>query len=336
MMPRTTQPAASASRAADTENLNTDVMRFMAILGLCLAAIFALVQSVPVRTTNEPREKPLPEAEQTEEAREQERLSQLREEMGRLSEQIRDTREQSRSATRALALTRERLRAAEDQASRMRRERDHRKSELQDLTRQLQQKRSELDDVRRTPHPKSDSPALMERRLAQEEEQPDRQQAPVETPPSGRQPAVGDEPVAPIPAPMPRAAKEGFTLRFASSGVLEHLVARSTVSLFGMVDKQAWRLSLPAGRPGFTPDAFPARYHEMTPETVPTAYVQALGLTPGVPEGGAVIWGVRLPPQTERAIADLARNLQGGDLEIGADGKVYLNREATEAPGRER
>ena len=336
MIPRTTQPAASASRTADTESLNTDVMRFMAILGLCLAAIFALVQSVPVRTTDEPQKKPVSEAEQPEDAHERERRAGLRKEMGRLSEQIRDTREQNQSATRDLALTRERLRTAEDQASRMRRERDHRKSELQDLTRQLQQKRSELDQVRRTLNQKSNSLALMEQRLAKQEKQPNRAQAPVDAPPSGRQPAVADEPVAPTPASTPRAAKEGFTLRFASSGVLELLVARGIVSVYGIVDKQAWRLSLPAGQPGFTADAFPAQYHEMTPETVPTAYVQALGLTPGVPEGSAVIWGVHLPPQTERDIADLARDLQGGDLVIGSDGKVYLNKEASETPGRER
>lgn len=42
--------------AADAE-LQTDVMRFMAILSLCLVAIFALVQSIPVtpRTAEQPR-----------------------------------------------------------------------------------------------------------------------------------------------------------------------------------------------------------------------------------------------------------------------------------------
>lgn len=36
-----------ASATADGESLQTDVMRFMAIIGLCLTAIFALVQSLP-------------------------------------------------------------------------------------------------------------------------------------------------------------------------------------------------------------------------------------------------------------------------------------------------
>ncbi len=41
---------AEAGGAAD---LQTDVMRFMAILSLCLVAIFALVQSIPLAPTSE-------------------------------------------------------------------------------------------------------------------------------------------------------------------------------------------------------------------------------------------------------------------------------------------
>jgi hypothetical protein len=49
--------------AADAE-LQTDVMRFMAILSLCLVAIFALVQSIPVepRSAEQPRAIELPRA----------------------------------------------------------------------------------------------------------------------------------------------------------------------------------------------------------------------------------------------------------------------------------
>lgn len=53
------------NRAADTDvggaaDLQTDVMRFMAILSLCLVAIFALVQSIPLTPVEPPAE---PDAE---------------------------------------------------------------------------------------------------------------------------------------------------------------------------------------------------------------------------------------------------------------------------------
>ena len=40
-------PAASGAAGNDTDSLQTDVMRFMSIIGLCLMAVFALVQSIP-------------------------------------------------------------------------------------------------------------------------------------------------------------------------------------------------------------------------------------------------------------------------------------------------
>ena len=40
--------------ASDLEALQTDVMRFVAILGLCLAAIFSLLHSAGTEQTREP------------------------------------------------------------------------------------------------------------------------------------------------------------------------------------------------------------------------------------------------------------------------------------------
>ena len=332
MIPRLTQPASSASRAADTENLNTDVMRFMAILGLCLAAIFALVQSVPTRSSDEPPAKPSTDTETPDETRAREQLTELSTEIARLREQAGKTREQHRNATRALALTRAQLSTDAREASRVRREQQQAEAELKDLHRQLREQRSELDEVNQTLRQTGPAPAVPERRPVAEREQPDR--ALRSAPPPQSQPAVAQKPVDPSGPAAPPAAGKGFTLRFASSDALEHLVARRTVSLYGMLDKQAWRLALPAGRPGFTPDAFPARYHEMTPETVPADYVQALQQTPGFARGRVPVWGVGLPAQTQAAIEELTRNLRGGDLVIRSDGKVYLNEEAPGALGR--
>ena len=47
-------PAAASAAGSDTSALETDVMRFMSIIGLCLMAVFALVQSIPVREAGKP------------------------------------------------------------------------------------------------------------------------------------------------------------------------------------------------------------------------------------------------------------------------------------------
>ena len=50
--------AATGSAGSDTDALQTDVMRFMSILGLCLMAVFALVQSIPRQDTEGIRPEP--------------------------------------------------------------------------------------------------------------------------------------------------------------------------------------------------------------------------------------------------------------------------------------
>ena len=52
------------SEAGGAADLQTDVMRFMAILSLCLMVIFALVQSVPVETPPMPTPVPVPAVKQ--------------------------------------------------------------------------------------------------------------------------------------------------------------------------------------------------------------------------------------------------------------------------------
>lgn len=44
--------ATAGSTGSDTDALQTDVMRFMSILGLCLMAVFALAQSIPLQETD--------------------------------------------------------------------------------------------------------------------------------------------------------------------------------------------------------------------------------------------------------------------------------------------
>ena len=50
--------ATAGSTGSDTDALQTDVMRFMSILGLCLMAVFALVQSLPLQETAPVRPEP--------------------------------------------------------------------------------------------------------------------------------------------------------------------------------------------------------------------------------------------------------------------------------------
>ena len=91
-----------------------------------------------------------------------------------------------------------------------------------------------------------------------------------------------------------------------------------------MADKQAWRLSLPHGRPVFTDAAFPGWFHEMAASTVPHEYVRQLNSAVAPRARTGIVWGVQLPSATKRDIALLMRNRQGGELVIASNGRVSL------------
>ena len=138
-------------------------------------------------------------------------------------------------------------------------------------------------------------------------------------------------PPAKKPATQEKSApgKQGFTLRFASAAALDRLVTAGSVTLYGMVDQQAWRLSLDAGRPAVARASFPAWFHEMAAVTVPAYYIDSLDNAAGGPGQSPVVWGVQLPAATKAAIASLvaqqrAQGQQGGALVIRDNGQVLL------------
>ena len=74
----------------------------------------------------------------------------------------------------------------------------------------------------------------------------------------------------------------------------------------------------------FAPDPFPGWFHEMAPATVPADYTRALHAAAGQGAERTLVWGVQLPPAARQDIASLTRELSGGDLLIGTDGRVRL------------
>jgi hypothetical protein len=302
-------------------------MRFMSILGLCLMAVFALVQSIPLQEKD--RIRPEPEQEKLHQAIavQQERARILQADLKRLMAQMRSAQERNTRAQQALSSAQQQLTLLADQTQQARSDRDRLTAELDVLRRQLAQGRDELAGIQQAAQMKSHSLRELQRQLGEERKKLDdisqranalqRKQA--RTPSS---PLVGKRPL-----PVPKSAKQGFTLRFASAGALHRLVAAETVSLYGMVGKQAWRLSLRAGSPVFAPDSFPGWFHEMAASTVPAEYVQTLEKSVGRLAPSSVVWGVQLPPATKQRLASLTRGLQGGNLVIDADGRVTLEAE---------
>jgi septal ring factor EnvC (AmiA/AmiB activator) len=327
MIPRrssTKYTATSGGPGSDTDALQTDVMRFMSILGLCLMALFALVQSIPLQDTV--HTEPEPEAAKLNQdiALQQQRAQALQTDLDRLTTQLREANERNHRAQRALTSAQHELTLLVDQTQQTRSERDHLITELDVLRDQLARGRVELAGLQRAAGQKIQSLRTLQQRLGAAEKQLDeisQRATDLQVRPApARASPVSDQP----PAPLPAAEQQGFSLRFASIEALERLVAGGTVNLYAMAGKQAWRLSLPAGRPMFAAAAFPGWFHEMAASTVPAGYVTSLENAVGEPARSPLVWGVQLPVTTTQGIASLTRNHRGGNLVIGADGRVTL------------
>ncbi|MGI9320311.1 MAG: hypothetical protein ACR2O5_02775 [Thiogranum sp.] len=308
--------AASGTTGSDTDALQTDVMRFMSILGLCLMAVFALVQSIPLQEKG--RTRPEPELEKLHEAIafQQERARVLQADLKRLTAQMQTAQERSTSAQQALSSAQQQLTLVVEQTQQARSDRDRLTAELEVLRRRLAQGRGDLAGIQQAARTKTHSLRELQRQLGAQQKKLDDI--------SQRTSALKRKKP---PPPEPGPGKQGFTLRFASNEALHRLVAAGTVSLYGMAGKQAWRLALSAGSPVFAPDSFPDWFHEMAPSTVPAEYVRTLEKSVNRLAQSSLVWGVQLPPATKQGIASLTRGLQGGNLLIGADGQVTLEAE---------
>jgi hypothetical protein len=261
----------------------------MAILGLCLTAVFALVQGSP-------------EGDAPQRARAQA----LAAELERLKAGIEQARGQQHEARQVL--------------SRLRERRERARAELDALTARLKAARRELAGIEQAFGDQSRDLGEVAPRLRAQQASLDRVERRLKNLDAGEGEAAPPIPARPEPVPQER----GFTLRFASSEALDRLVAAGSVHFYAMAGGQAWQLSLPGAEAAFARGAAPGRFHEMAPATVPPRYLRAFARTGNGLGGAGVVWGVALPPDTEQRIASLTRARRGGALVIHSDGRVAL------------
>ena len=273
----------------DVEMLQTDVMRFFAILALCLMAIFALVKALPMapavdRAVLAPLDDLRAEGQSL-----QKQIALLKERLVRIQIQVNTAttaaRHSSSQATKAandeqavrnrLIKTRRELQNASQSLAKTRVDLQNREAKLakilMDINRK-QERRSELKSRIEDETLKlnallaavSGSQKKMNRRPQQK--QPHAKKLP-EKLATGKieQPPTKTIPDAP---PAPRDKSKGFTLRFASEAALQELIARGEVNFFALTEKKAWQLHLNAGQMIFSPVESPREIYEMESSTV--------------------------------------------------------------------
>ncbi|MCP3869511.1 MAG: hypothetical protein GY703_15700 [Gammaproteobacteria bacterium] len=139
---------------------------------------------------------------------------------------------------------------------------------------------------------------------------------------------VDEAPVESIPAEGSQSTDtHDNSLRFESVTALERLMKSGKLGLFVMKGKQAWRMSLDSTGPEFTPVKFPSRFYEMSESTVPGVYQMAFQRIASRTVSTPSQWGVQLPGRTEQQIAHWLNRGGGGMLVIEGNGNVISGRE---------
>ncbi len=316
--------------AGGAADLQTDIMRFMAILSLCLVAIFALVQSLPLN-----RVVPVTPTESLTEP------AVVKPEKG--SDPISEMGSDPFSTPQPTTV-REPVTAQPQPAEVVEEATPVREITWRDLIRKPAPVADKTPpESTQAPVPPAPPPEPAARELAEAPVPPDTPPAPA---PSTPQP-VAEEPLAtsrelasevvPVEeateAPADVPAREGFTLRFESDTALTRLVARNEVGLYAIGQERSLRMSVNRGAVTFWPASAPNQFHEMDPGTVPNEVVTALrrsgtlgpDLGPDPAGSGPELkWGVTLPVRMRQQLDGYLTEHSSGALVIEGGGNLRL------------
>lgn len=328
---------------ADSEALQTDVMRFIAIIGLCLAAIFSLMRgispTVESQETSSENEVLVSQMEnlQSKSSEQQQTIELLQEQLKFSAQQISSSQEKLVKASqqeqkllqvnaRNVGLSKSLSMSKSDQLLLEKKLLQAKKN-----SRKLERQLKVLKQPVVTPQPVK---AVRVHEILDAPVKPVKTvklAMPVKTP----EPVPSAKPVKPIPAPVtkvpaatpvskPKPQQQGFALKFSSDHSLDKLIRNHSVELLALFKQQAWQLDLSQSKSVLHKISMPRQYHEMLPSTVPYRYQQALKRSEIKVKKSSVTWAVQLSSRMEKKIQSLVRTAKGGDLVIHEDGNIIL------------
>ncbi len=275
--------------------LEADVMRFVAILGLCLMIIFALVQSIPVSSANNQPQLLSRELLEKEIAELVQQANKLRDEIVELNKALDQTRKKSGNE----------LQIMKQELSELRQKLDDANNDLQSAAKKLAEQQEALTKVE-----------SIIQQVRQKLENVQRKYENIKSSVSKKQPETA--------APATVKSTRGFSLRFETEAVLKDLVRKKRIKFYMLASHKSWRLASVSGRGWqFSPGNMSGSFYEMQRNTVPEDFVKAARMV--VALGGAKAkYGVVLPGSISGQLVMAMEGREGGDLVIGEGGKVSI------------
>lgn len=323
------------SEDSEIDALQTDVMRFMAILGFILSVIFALVQSLPF-TPEDPHPK-LEHAETLQsditnlkihiqsqleilanirnqirewEAYKKKSLSDLKRILDHRTELLADTEtifEKLTKSQNQVTTTEHQLKTQKKSLRTLRLSIERERQKLQQLQNDIARVRKNVLKVQQQQKIALENAktARLEVLKTQKSKQPKREK---------RQ----------IAKPVLPPKRVGFVLKFESDEAFKQLLAADRVKFYVFIGDKAWRIKLSGKIANYITEAKPKRYHEMDQATVPKLFITGFKKVVAAYGRHSHIWGVILPASLSQQIQTKIKNKRGGDLIISGTGRVRL------------
>jgi len=313
----------------DAEMLQTDVMRFFAILCLSLMAIFALVKTLPMAPPDTGPALVEPADLKTEAKLLQKKIAALKEKLEAMQSRIlaataaaEYASAQAIEAAKTEEAVRDRVAKVKQELAKVSQTLDVTRREIEVREIKLVQILEDIADKRRARAELKTQIENETQGLTKIRENIERVQAKLD---QNHQPDQMPIKKPPGVTPPSEPSQKGFTLRFASDEALEKLISDGKVNFYAIAGKNAWRLKLSGGRPGYIAAEFPRQIYEMETPTVPIDYAAVFQRQIAVFGRHTLTWGVTLPGRTTDSINLMVKGHKGGDLIITADGQVKLN-----------
>jgi hypothetical protein len=310
----------------DAEMLQTDVMRFFAVLCLCLMAIFALVKTLPMAPPDTGATMVKPADLKADAKVLQEKIVALKENLEAVQSRnlaataaAEHTSAQAIEAAKTEETVRGRVAKAKQELEKLSQTLGDTRREIEVQEIKLVQLLEDIDDKRRVGADLKIQIENETQTLTEIREKIDRVKVKLDQNQKPHQKPVKKSPgVRPPPEPV----QKGFTLRFASDEALEKLILDGKVNVYAIAGKNAWRLKLSSDRLVYVAVEIPRQIYEMETPTVPLEYAAVFQRQIAVFGRRPLTWGVTLPGRTADVIHQLVNGREGGDLIITADGEV--------------
>ena len=288
----------------DIEALQTDIMRFLAILAICLMVIFALVQAIPLKS-DEGKPSVVDPLEQ--------RIESLKNRIAELSRQ-------EQSLINSVHANQATLKKMHIDVSVLKKAVGNVRNELRQEQQRLGSLKSEVKEKQKRKVLGEKAIQAINNRIDERNRMLDSLEAKIEELSKKVKIDGSDSTI-----PHPKKEVVGFSIKFKSEEALIRLIEEKRISFYAGLKGNYWKFSVSAAQMQLTRESEGRlQAYRMRPETLPEGLKEVASRKLASFSREGINYFVRFPPDILEDIRNRMQGAKGGELIVNAEGNVNL------------